>query len=57
MVQGIDTRGRQCNLQLRQSMGTAGAVPTDAPAVLVCQAVACQYELDLNVGLLSVRLQ
>ena len=54
-VQGVDTRGRQCNLQLRQS----NAITTQAttPAVLVVMAVKCQYELDMNTGSLTARLQ
>ena len=64
LVQGVDTRGRQCNLQVRQSMNATGLPSGQTapgvsgnPAALVCMAVAVQYELDLNVGLLSVRLQ
>lgn len=55
MVQGIDTRGRQCNIQVRQSNKIT--TNTTQPAVLVVQAVAAQYELDMDTGSLSVRLQ
>jgi hypothetical protein len=55
LVQGIDTRGRQCNLNIRQS----NSIPTGGaqPAVLCVQAIAVQYELDLNVGSITVRTQ
>ena len=55
LVQGIDTRGRQCNLNIRQS----NSIPTGGaqPATLCVQAIAVQYELDLNVGSITVRTQ